>query len=517
MRSVAGGQLYRERGLDALAKLRGGFAVAIWDEAARRLVLAVDFFGMRSLLLVKTGERWVFASELKALLAVADVASGVDPLMIRNANSKGSMNRYQSCVAGVLHVPPGQWMTIQGDEMRTERFWQPRIDVPQRSDAEHVRDFRDTFVEVIRRKLAAHERIGIATSAGINSAMVAGGIRHVAPDRTIHTFCTGLGRDDPELIGAAEIARHFKTEHHEYIFEIDEIPEWLPIFAWHLEHPYGREDMIASYCTAVAASGHVDVLFGGYAAENLVGGMPRHLLIRTSQRLPFLAPILRDLYQYPRASLPPRTWLGRLLLERLVKGTFPPPNVIGTPPPGDEDPMSVLPDMKLFTSQEPHAFSRCLLYSLLGTIENTEFDRLHQAAGVLVDSPFYDPDLIACSFRIPDDLKVKGRTQKIVQRLALNEFLPPNMVKRPKTIIIFRRDVKLADVLEDLANRLLADDAVRARGLFETDYVARAKARARGQPYPKEQFNRLWSLVLTEVWCRIFVDQRGAFPVKPLW
>ncbi len=510
-------ELYRRHGLDSIAKLRGGFAVAIWDEAAHRVVLAVDFFGMRSLLLVKAGERWVFASELKALLAVADVASGLDPLMIRNANSKGSMNRYKSCIAGVLHVPPGQWMAIEGGELRTERFWQPQIAVAQRPDAEHVRDFRDTFVEVIRRKLASHERIGIATSAGIDSAMVVGGIRHVAPDRTLHTFCTGLGRDDPELIGAAEIARHFKTHHHEYIFHIEEIPEWLPIYAWHLEHPYGREDMIASYCTAVAASGHVDVLFGGYAAENLVGGMPRHLLIRTSQRFPFLAPVLRDLYQYPRASLPPRTWLGRQLLERLVKGTFPPPNVIGTTPAGDEDPMAVLPDMKMFTSKEPHAFSRCLLHSLLGTIENTEFDRLHQAAGVLVDSPFYDPDLIACSFRIPDDLKVKGRTQKIVQRLALNEFLPPDMVKRPKTIITFRRDVKLADVLEDLANRLLGDDAVRARGLFETEYVARAKRRERGQPYPKEQFNRLWSLVLTEVWCRIFVDQRGAFPVKPLW
>lgn len=509
--------LYRRDGLAAIARLRGGFAVAVWDEAAERVVLGVDFFGMRSLMLVKAGGRWIFASELKGLLAVADVASGVDPLMIRNANSKHSMNRYKSCIGGVLHVPPGQWMAIKDGELATERFWQPEIAVPQRTDSEHVRDFRETFVEVIRRKLGAHERIGIATSSGIDSAMVVGGIRHVAPDRKLHTFCTGLGCDDPELIGAAEIAQHFKTEHHEYIFHIDEIPEWLPIYAWHLEHPYGREDMIASYCTAVAASGHVDVLFGGYAAENLVGGMPRHLLIRTSQRFPFLAPILRDLYQYPRASLPPRTWLGRQLLERLVKGTFPPPNVIGTTPPGEEDPMTVLPDMKMFTSKEPHAFSRCLLHSLLGTIENTEFDRLHQAAGVLVDSPFYDPDLIACSFRIPDDLKVKGRTQKIVMRLALNEFLPPNMVKRPKTIITFRRDVKLADVLEDLANRLLADDAVRARGLFETGYVARAKRRERGQPYPKEQFNRLWSLVLTEVWCRIFVDKRGAFPVQPLW
>ena len=240
-------------------------------------------------------------------------------------------------------------------------------------------------MRVIERKLAAHDRIGIAVSAGINSAMVVGGIRHVAPDRTLHTFCTGLGRDDPELIGAAEIAHHYRTIHHEYIFDVEEIPEWLPIFAWHLEHPYGREDMIASYCTAVAASGHVDVLFGGYAAENLVGGMPRHLLIHAAQRLPFLRPVIADLYQYPRASLPPRTWLGRQLLEWYVKGTFPPPPVLGTTPLADEEPLTVLPEMRWFKPTDTDPFSRALLDSLLGTIENTEFDRLHQAAGVLVE------------------------------------------------------------------------------------------------------------------------------------
>jgi asparagine synthase (glutamine-hydrolysing) len=510
-------ELYRRHQLDALAKLRGGFAVAIWDDAAARLVLAVDFFGMRSLLFTKAGDRWIFASELKALLAVADVASAVDPWMIRNANSKHSMNRYTSCIAGVLHVPPGQWVALSKAEMKTERFWQPHIAVQERSDAEHVRDFRDTFVRVIERKLAAHDRIGIAVSAGIDSAMVVGGIRHVAPDRTLHTFCTGLGRDDPELIGAAEIAHHYRTIHHEYIFDVEEIPEWLPIFAWHLEHPYGREDMIASYCTAVAASGHVDVLFGGYAAENLVGGMPRHLLIHAAQRLPFLRPVIADLYQYPRASLPPRTWLGRQLLEWYVKGTFPPPPVLGTTPLADEEPLTVLPEMRWFKPTDTDPFSRALLDSLLGTIENTEFDRLHQAAGVLVDSPFYDPDLIACSFRIPDRLKIRGVTQKYVQRAALNEFLPPDMVKRPKTIISFRRDIKLADILESLGRRVLSDAAVRERGLFDIQYVGRAMRREAGQPYPKEQFNRLWSIVLTEIWCRIFVDQRGEFPATPLW
>jgi asparagine synthase (glutamine-hydrolysing) len=134
-----------------------------------------------------------------------------------------------------------------------------------------------------------------------------------------------------------------------------------------------------------------------------------------------------------------------------------------------------------------------------------------------VDSPFYDPDLIACSFRIPDRLKIRGSTQKYVQRASLNDFLSPRMARRSKTIISFRRDIKLAGVLETLARRVLTDAAVRERGLFDPGYIGRVMRRKPGRAYPKEQFNRLWNVVLTEIWCRIFVDRRGDFPVDPLW
>ena len=220
--------------------------------------------------------------------------------------------------------------------------------------------------------------------------------------------------------------------HHEYIFDVDEIPDWLPIFAWHLEHPYGREDMIASYCTAVAASGHVDVLFGGYAAENLVGGMPRHLLIHAAQRLPFLRPVIADLYQYPRASIPPRTWLGRQLLEWYVKGTFPPPLVLGTSSLADEEPLTVLPEMRWFEPTESDPFSRCAAGQSAGN--DREYRVRPPAPG---DG---GTGGLAILRSRPDRLQLspsrsassQGPDPENVQRAALNEFLPPNMVKRPR-------------------------------------------------------------------------------------
>ena len=136
--------------------------------------------------------------------------------------------------------------------------------------------------------------------------------------------------------------------------------------------------------------------------------------------------------------------------------------------------------------------------------------------GVLVDSPFYDPDLIAYRFRIPDRLKIRGCTQKYVQRASLNDFLPPRMAKRSKTIISFRPDIKLADVLETLARRVLTDAAVRERGLFDPQSSGASCGASPDGP-TRGTVQSAWERPVDRDLVRIFVDRRGDFPVDPLW
>ena len=121
-----------------------------------------------------------------------------------------------------------------------------------------------------------------------------------------------------------------------------------------------------------------------------------------------------------------------------------------------------------------------------------------------------DPEIIACSLRMPDHLKIRGRVRKVVLREALGDLLPPTIAKRGKSLQRVQHDLALADTFEKLAARLLDPESVRTRGLFDLEYVERVRRRRPGKCYPKEQFYRLWSLVLTEIWCRTFLDDDTA-------
>jgi asparagine synthase (glutamine-hydrolysing) len=137
---------------------------------------------------------------------------------------------------------------------------------------------------------------------------------------------------------------------------------------------------------------------------------------------------------------------------------------------------------------------------------------VHSAFGIDLDAPFADVDLVACAFQIPDRLKIRATTQKYIQREALKDFLPPSIRRRGKSLNRLLNDVELAGVMDGLADDLLSPAAVLHRGIFNPAYVTRLRRRAASAPYPEEQLYRLWTMLLIELWFRIFIDQRGAFP-----
>jgi asparagine synthase (glutamine-hydrolysing) len=145
------------------------------------------------------------------------------------------------------------------------------------------------------------------------------------------------------------------------------------------------------------------------------------------------------------------------------------------------------------------------------------YDRLQAAFAVDLQTPFGDPEFVCRTFQIPDRLKIRGRTHKLILREALKGVLPPSISARRKSLARLRNDSKLAEVIDALADRLLSSAAVRERNVFELGYIDRIRRRGAGQPYPEERLYRLWTMLLTELWFRIFVDRRGAFPTGSLW
>jgi asparagine synthetase B (glutamine-hydrolysing) len=120
------------------------------------------------------------------------------------------------------------------------------------------------------------------------------------------------------------------------------------------------------------------------------------------------------------------------------------------------------------------------------------------------------------AFSIPDDLKIHGGIQKYILRKACAGLLPQQMLARGKSFNRLKHDTEMSDVLDRMADELLPRHAVAARGLFQPSYVADLRRRQRGKPYSQGRAYRLWSLLLTEMWSRMYLDQRGAPPIAEL-
>jgi asparagine synthase (glutamine-hydrolysing) len=501
--------LFHQFGPDCFRYLKGAFAIALWDPKHEALVLARDLFGARSLSYAVMPDRFVFASEYKALLALADVPATPNLDAIQFINSTRTALSDASCLAEAFPVPPGHWVRVERLRLERRRYWQPELRVARRSETEHIQAFRQSFLRSVQRQVVNYERIGVALSGGLDAASVVAGIRHVAPDRKIHTFCAGFGPEDPELVGAAETAQHFKTVHHAIVVDPTDLFESLPPMTWHLEDPIGREDIPYIYACARAARGMVDVMLGGHMIDLLLGGMPRHMLVRLAHLVPLGRTLFGDLFRYTRAGQKPRTRLGAAVLRCYFRdGVFPPPRVRGA---------ANLPEIDLTPISGSEPLTEHLRQSLMSYQGQGGYDRLQAAFAVDLQTPFGDPDLVSGTFQIPDRLKIRGRIHKYILREALKGMLPPSISARRKSFARLRNDIKLAEVIDSLADQLLSAAAVRERNIFEPGYIDRVRRRGPGRPYSAERLYRLWTMLLTEIWFRTFVDRRGAFPAGSLW
>jgi asparagine synthase (glutamine-hydrolysing) len=139
-------------------------------------------------------------------------------------------------------------------------------------------------------------------------------------------------------------------------------------------------------------------------------------------------------------------------------------------------------------------------------------ERVFGAFAMNTVSPFVDPEVIAAAFRTPSRYKHDGRRNKIVLRDALRPLMPAEFANRPKYAQRVRETQPFCAALAAIADRLLSPEQVQARGLFEADDVARLLPRRADGTWAPEHAMRIWTLVLTELWARAFVDGDGSAP-----
>ena len=488
------------RGVSAAADLRGFFSIAWWDSRSRSLRFICDRHGYKTLYIARLPGRIVFATDCKALLALAEFPATVDRDVLQVYLRSRSFPSERSLLAAAQPIGGANVWTLTFDgALHSEPYWTPeqRGVGKTRTFEAAASELREILKSVVTRRLDGRDHMALALSGGLDSASVLAVAKHVRPDIHVTTYTVGHSPQDPEILRAREAAEHFHTEHRECFLPPEKLPGELRKLVWLTEDLTGREEAALQQVLAAEMATRERSYFVGHGADVAFAGMPRHRLMWLRDHAPSaVRGALDELFVYTQRRNEPSSWLGRALASLAFRGDRPAmPTVIGA---------AEMPADMSYQSLEHY---RCATVSW---IEGMRFHEPEETAGdVAMVVPFFDPAVVDFALSCPSSYLIDARNQKRILRAAVAPLLPPQISQRPKMIQRMKHDQSLSDVLDDFAGQLRLKESLMSRGLIPAEYIAKLQKRSRSAAYSSERLHILWALICAELWLRQFVDQRG--------
>ncbi|HET6203787.1 MAG TPA: asparagine synthase (glutamine-hydrolyzing) [Planctomycetota bacterium] len=449
--------LYEESGDAFPERLRGMFAVAVYDRARRRLLLARDRLGKKPLYYADLPGLFLYGSELKALLALPAFPRAVDGTALLDFFTYRAVPSPKSIFAAARKLPPGHLLAVEpGGAGPPRPYWrlsfaEPFADPPERLAAR----LRELLVESVRLRLVSDVPLGAFLSGGIDSAAVVAAM--VAADAGEVLTCA-VGFDDPrhdEREGARETALALRTRHRESQVSLDPLLA-LDLLPRHFDEPFSDASAVPTYAVSRIAREAVTVALSGDGGDENFAGYRRYVYDRIEGRvrkaLPApLRPVVRALAAaYPKGDWMPRPLRAKTLLQNLaeeplrayfrsVRANDPAflRSVLG----GDlrerlrdYDPFGVLADAHA-RADAPDPLGRILQTDLATYLPDdilTKVDRASMAVSLEVRCPLLDQRLVEFAARVPTAWKLRRGRGKWILRRALEGLVPEGALRRRK-------------------------------------------------------------------------------------
>jgi asparagine synthase (glutamine-hydrolysing) len=532
---------YEQWGDDCVHRFRGMFAFAVWDVSRRRLLLARDRLGVKPLYWTRVGNRLLFGSEIKAILASGLVAAEpnepVLPEMFATRYTAGSDTLFR----GIFKLLPGHRLTFEDGSVCVEQYWDLPLDGPDTSlealgEARLVEQFRELLQESVRLRLMADVPLGMFLSGGIDSSAVAA-LMARETDRPIETFSVAFAnRAFSELEYAREVARAIGANSHEVVIDAGDFFGALPRLIWHEDEPIAHTSSVPLHFVSALARAHVKVVLTGEGSDELLGGYGKYPRALFNWRAGGL---------YERfVPLPIRSMVASAVVPRIPGGAgrYARRSFLAMPRRADTMfldnfagmPMHVQSELLTggITARDPYApslqyFTRVngangMLGRMLYTDVKTYLvellmkqDQMSMSASIESRVPFLDHTLVEFAARLPERLKLRGLTTKRILREAMRGVLPDSILTRPKMGFPVPFAQWLRGGWLTVAEDVLLDRRTRERGLVNTPALA-ALLRAHGTGR-RNGGDAIWALLNLELWYRTFIDGGGVqtLPAPP--
>jgi asparagine synthase (glutamine-hydrolysing) len=521
--------LYEEFGADCVHRLRGMFAFAIWNKRTEELFIARDRFGVKPLYYVHAEDgSFFFASEIKSLFEAGAVKPELNFSALPDQLANHGTSYDETLFAGVRRLLPGHFLKWSDGDLTVTKYWDLESE-PKRTvtdEAETVAEWYELFRESVRLRLMSDVPLGMFLSGGIDSSAIAAVMSELV-DEPIKTFSVGFKeRDANEFEFARQVARKFKTEHHEITISPDQFFAELPKLVWHEDEPLGFEASVPLYFVSKLAQDHVKVVLTGEGSDETLAGYGRYrkalTLLDYGEKYESLTPqILRGAVRSGVAALPgvlnrklTRTFLSRDTdIESLYFDNF---AIFGKERQknlltsdtidriGLAEPYANLHGWLAETGAE--SLLDRLLYVDIKTYLHEllmKQDQMSMAASIESRVPFLDHKLVEFTAKLPERMKLRGRDTKWILRKAMRGILPSEILERRKMGFPVPLGNWLRGRFRHLVDDYVLSERSLSRGIFDEQALRQlVSAHDRGEDHA----SRIFRLMNLEIWHRIFVD-----------
>ena len=514
---------YEEYGESCFARLRGMFAIALWDTRDRSLWLARDRLGKKPLFYAHSPEGLAFASEIKSLLEIPSLRRDLAPEAIDDLVTFGYVPAPGSIFKAVAKLLPGHFLVYRRGSVRIIRYWDLPFEPKWDGAAPALEDrLIQKLDEAVRIRLVSDVPFGAFLSGGIDSSLVVALMaRHLS--QPVKTFTIGFREKEfSELEDARTVARHVGSEHHELIVEPD-AAGLLRDLVWHFDEPFSDSSAIPTYLVSKLAVAHVKMVLSGDGGDELFGGYDRywkHRLVAGLGRLPlglgakgmrFFGPLMPGRFgerarwvahlaglPYPDSFLSGET-VTRPKLRRELLGMA-----------ADETPFARVRHHYLrdgFTSDLDRVMAGDICTYLVDDIL-VKVDRMTMANSLEARAPLLDHEFVEFAARLPLSSKLGPTGGKKLLRAAAARLLPPSTLRKKKQGFSIPLDRWFRGELQPLLFDTIRSRRFRERGFFNpAAALACAERHASGSA---DLGGLLWLLLTFELWAQRFLDRLEA-------
>jgi asparagine synthase (glutamine-hydrolysing) len=520
-------------GPQVFGRLRGMFALALWDRRSQRLILARDRVGKKPLYYASTRSAFLFGSEIKALLTWPGMARQPNLAAINDYLTLQYVPSPETAFVGISRLPPAHYLVIGADaegrwrEPELVRYWQlpePRAVRRQANGSELQAELVAHLEEAVRLRMIADVPLGAFLSGGVDSSSIVAMMARAGGGR-VKTFSIGFAaKEYDETRYARMVAQRYGTDHEEFIVEPDALGV-LPRLVWHYGEPFADPSAVPTYYVSEMARRHVTVALNGDGGDEAFLGYARYGAMRHLARL-------------DRAPEWGRIGLARLLamMPSRAQRRLRLPQIRAVLAASSQKPAERYAPMIAFFGDRDkadgygEAMRAQLGHSTLdrlapyfaaaeGLIAGANWADLHtylpdnlmvkvdvasMAHGLETRSPLLDHVLLEWAAQIPAATKMEGGTTKALLKAAMAPYLPREILHRRKMGFGCPIDRWLRAELRELAYETLLDQTARERGLMRPDYVQRLlDEHCSGR---RNHHTRLWALLMLELWFRMWID-----------